>query len=100
MYVQQAVSILFMLRKSKMSGDGKCPVYARLTIDGLIDEMSTGIKVAPGDWNSDLKKVTDRGPDHKAHNKRLRQIETDLERRWRKWWISWAPILGTITSMS
>jgi hypothetical protein len=31
-----------------------CPA----TIDGLIDEMSTGIKIAPGDWNSDLKKVT------------------------------------------
>lgn len=80
MYVQQAVSILFMLRRSKMSSDGKCPIYARLTIDGLIDEMSTGIKVAPGEWNGDLKKVTDRNHDHKSHNKRLRQIETDLER--------------------
>jgi uncharacterized protein YcbK (DUF882 family) len=80
MYVQQNVSILYFLRKSKMTKDGKSPLYFRLTIDGLQEEMSTGIKVTVQGWNVKLKQVTDIERDYKLHNKRLRKIETDLER--------------------
>jgi len=80
MYVQQTVSILFLLRRDKMTNDAKCPISARLTIDGLVEQISTGLKVKLADWNSANKKVKDSDPDYKTSNKKLRQIETDLER--------------------
>ena len=80
MYVQQSVFILFFLRRSKMRKDGKCPVCVRLTIDGLKEEFSTGVKVNTTSWNDESKEVQDSDPDYKNYNKKLRKIETDLER--------------------
>jgi len=80
MYVKQSIAILFLLRKAKMSSDGKCPIYVRLTIHGLVEEMSTGCKVLLANWNLEDRRVTSNDPNYVAVNKRLRQIETDLER--------------------
>jgi hypothetical protein len=54
-----------------MIKDGKSPIYVRLTIDGLQEEMSSGIKVSG--WSKDKKQVLESKPNHKLHNKRLRQ---------------------------
>ena len=40
--VKQNLSILFYLKRKKIDKAGKVPVYVRLTIDGLKDEMSLG----------------------------------------------------------
>jgi len=58
MNVKQSIAILFLLRKAKMSADGKCPIYVRLTIDGLVEEMSTGCKVLVANWNLDDRRAT------------------------------------------
>jgi hypothetical protein len=36
----QKLSILFWLFKAKATKDGKAPIYVRVTIDGLEDEIS------------------------------------------------------------
>jgi hypothetical protein len=41
MYVKQSVKILFVLRKAKMTSDGKSHIYCRLTIDRLQEEFKT-----------------------------------------------------------
>lgn len=41
MYVQQKLSILFYPMNSKQSGDGMVPLYVRVTIDGVEDQIST-----------------------------------------------------------
>ena len=49
MNVKQNLSILFYLKRKKEGRDGRSPIYARVTIDGLQEEISTGQKVAGSD---------------------------------------------------
>ena len=44
MNVKQKLSILFFLKRKKITKDGKVPIYIRITIDGLEDELSLGCK--------------------------------------------------------
>lgn len=80
MHVKQKFSSLFYLKRQKIDKAGKIPVYVRVTIDGLQDEMSVGIKVLDGHWNNDSKTVQSGDPQHKALNKKIGQIKTDIER--------------------
>ena len=80
MNVKQKLSILFYLKRKKATKEGKNPIYVRLTIDGMVDEMSTGHKVLSDDWDNDTKRAKATAPDHKKINKVLRTMETDLER--------------------
>lgn len=81
MMVKQNLSILFFHSKKKArKADGKAPIYVRVTIDGMYDEISSGIVVHPDNWNKENKIVCNDDPDYKKLNKQLRQIETDLER--------------------
>lgn len=83
MIVKQKLSILFYHKKKKTrKADGKAPIYVRLTIDGLDDEISTGVYVHPDHWDNAEKLVMAGDNDHKKHNKTLRQMETDLERHY------------------
>lgn len=68
MYVKQNLSILFYLKRKKMTEDGKAPVYVRVTIDGLEDEISLGIKVKPGHWDNEKKTVSAEEPACRAMN--------------------------------
>ncbi|MFA6059610.1 MAG: helix-turn-helix domain-containing protein [Taibaiella sp.] len=53
MKVNEKLSMLLILEKSKMSKDGKAPITVRLTIDCKRAEMSLGHKVSPEMWNQD-----------------------------------------------
>jgi len=57
MYVKQNLSILFYLKRKKITEDGKAPIYVRVTIDDLEDEISLGIKVLPEHWDNKTKSV-------------------------------------------
>ncbi|WP_439585169.1 site-specific integrase [Dyadobacter bucti] len=74
----QKLSILFWLFKAKMTKDGKAPIYVRVTIDGLEDEISLGKKVSPQDWCSKSKKVTAPGMETKLINIAIDQARTAL----------------------
>lgn len=55
MKVNQKLSILLMLEKSKASKDGKAPITVRLTVDSKRAELSLGIKVCQDKWNQALR---------------------------------------------
>lgn len=82
MNVKQNLSILFYLKRKKMTTDGMVPIYCRLTIDGLQDEISLSEKVLPEHWLTieNIKTVSDQAPDYKSINTKMRQMTTDLER--------------------
>ena len=80
MYVKQSFALLFYLKRKKMTSDGKVPIYVRLTIDGLEEEMSTGIKVNPIHWENSFKMVTSQDKNYEAFNKALSKMKTDLNR--------------------
>jgi len=51
MKINERVSLLVMLEKSKMTADGKAPIFIRLTIDRKRGEMSLGQKVHLQNWD-------------------------------------------------
>ncbi|MBC7830079.1 MAG: hypothetical protein H7122_20205 [Chitinophagaceae bacterium] len=71
MNVKQKLSILFYLKRNKINRDGKSPLYARVTIDGLKEEISTGCKVCGKNWDNDAKTVLSSDPEFKKINKKL-----------------------------
>ncbi|MEO5564627.1 MAG: Arm DNA-binding domain-containing protein [Chitinophagaceae bacterium] len=52
MNVKQNLSILFFPKNQKLNSQGKTTIYIRVTIDGLKDEFSSGIKVRPDQGSS------------------------------------------------
>ncbi|ACT92144.1 site-specific integrase [Dyadobacter fermentans] len=74
----QKLSILFWLFKAKATKDGKAPIYVRITIDGLDDEISLGKKVHPYDWCNQTKKVTASGMEAKLINIAIDQARASL----------------------
>lgn len=53
MKVNEKLSILLILEKSKLSKDGKAPITVRLTVDCKRAELSLGLKVSPELWNQE-----------------------------------------------
>src|SRR5688500_12786944 len=82
MNVKQNLSVLFYLKRKKKSKDGKSPIYVRVTIDGLQDEISTGCKVYDKDWDNVTKAVTSKDGEAKKINKKLAQLKVDVERHY------------------
>jgi site-specific recombinase XerD len=80
MQVNQSLSILFYRKTPKLNKKGLLPLYCRVTIDGLDDEISTSCYIRYDDWESEKKIVLSTCPDHTMINKKLRQMKTDLER--------------------
>jgi hypothetical protein len=80
MYIRQQLSILFYVKRKKMTLDGKAPIYVRVTIDGLQEETSLGFKVSSDDWDIERKEVRETDPGSKLFNKKIGQTKTDLER--------------------
>ena len=80
MQVHQNFSIVFYRKRKKADKEGFIPIYCRITIDGLEDERSTGVRVVDHQWDTDTKQVLSTNPFYKAYNKKLGQMKTDLER--------------------
>jgi hypothetical protein len=80
MYVKQNLSILFNRKRKKATTDGKAPIYVRVTIDGLEDEISLGLKVLENHWDKDSKTVSTDEPKCKEFNKKITCAKTDLQR--------------------
>src|SRR5215208_7465845 len=80
MNVRENLSILFYLKRRKASKDGMIPIYIRITIDGLEEEISTGCKVFDADWDNESKTVRSTHVQHKLINKKISQARTDIDR--------------------
>lgn len=74
------MKLLFWLVKNKANSAGLAPVYARITIDGKLVEISTGIKVRPYHWvatgNGHIKGGADQV---RLHNARLSDIRSRID---------------------
>jgi hypothetical protein len=79
MYVKQNLSILFYRKRKKATADGKAPIYVRVTIDGLDDEISLGIKVFEDHWDNENKTVSAGESKCKEFNKKITCAKTDLQ---------------------
>jgi hypothetical protein len=81
MQVNQTLSILFYRKRKKANKKtGLIPLYCRVTIDGIEDEISTRCWVQNDDWETENKTVLSTCANYKTINKKLRQMKTDLER--------------------
>lgn len=75
----QKLSILFWLFKAKASRDGKAPIYARITIEGMNEEISLGRKTLPKFWDNKVKMVTEGSSEARITNQKIGKLKTDLE---------------------
>jgi site-specific recombinase XerD len=73
MKVNEKLSILLILEKSKTSQDGKAPITVRITIDGKRAELSLGLKIIPKDWNQETGRAIGNAAE-------ARQINTAIDR--------------------
>ncbi len=55
---------LFLIKPSRISKNGECPVYMRITINGMRMESTITLSVEPGKWNKLAEKVI--GKDRKS----------------------------------
>lgn len=53
MKVNEKLSVLLMLEKSKTTKDGRLPITVRLTVDSKRAEISLGQKISPEMWNQE-----------------------------------------------
>ncbi|MBC9909088.1 site-specific integrase [Chitinophaga varians] len=58
MKVNEHLSVLFLLEKSKASSNGSVPITIRLTVDGVRSEMSLGQKILPSHWDQQSENVS------------------------------------------
>jgi site-specific recombinase XerD len=66
------VSILFYVKRAKANNDGKCPIYARITIQSKRFEFSTNKFTDPEKWSSIGAKI-------KGTNEEARTINSHLD---------------------
>ncbi|MDF2191399.1 site-specific integrase [Paraflavitalea sp. CAU 1676] len=79
MQVKQRLKILFFRKRSKQNQDGS-PVYARITIDGLTDEVSLQVRVKDADWDLKTKSVFPTAENYRTINDRINAARVDIQR--------------------
>ena len=78
--------ILFVVKASRVTRDGKTPVFLRVTVNGQRCETSIGLKVNPNHWNSVAERsIGDSHEDHELNFRldtvrlRIMQIYREME---------------------
>jgi len=81
MKVNENLSVLFLLEKSKMSSDGNAPLWVRVTVNGSRSEFSLGKKVPPAHWDQHSEQVVGAAANKELSivNKLIAQARTKLE---------------------
>lgn len=79
MLVKQRFSLLFYLKRSKQNEEGS-PIYVRITIDGLRDELSLNVRLQEQYWDVETKTVLDSCPFAKVINDKIFAVRVDLTR--------------------
>jgi len=82
MKVNEGLSVLFWLRRSKASNDGMTPIYVRITVNGGRDVFSSGKKILPEYWNEETGMAVKACPDQKTINAYILQTTKDLEKQY------------------
>ncbi|SDS97506.1 Site-specific recombinase XerD [Mucilaginibacter mallensis] len=73
--MNKTLSLLFYLKRSKITDAGTVPVYLRITVDGERIEISSKRYVNPDKWNASGQKLNGSGEEVKTLNAYLRNLE-------------------------
>lgn len=73
-------TVKLILRNSKLRSDGTAPIYLRVTANRRSRYISTGIYLAPRDWNEDRQQVRRSHELADAYNTHLQTLRNDAER--------------------
>ncbi|WP_316828586.1 site-specific integrase [Pedobacter miscanthi] len=77
---QKLLLMFWLFRAKATKKDGKAPLYVRITIDGKDEEISLSRKVHPDFWDTEKKKSTENSSDAKLTNKKILEVQVDLDR--------------------
>ena len=72
--------MLFFAQKTKTKGNGKCPILARITVNGNISTFSTQLEIEPDRWDSKTQRSIGKTKTEKDMNTFLDQIFTACQR--------------------
>ena len=73
MKINEQLSMLLLLEKSKVSKDGTMPITIRLTVDSKRAELSLGLKIHPDAWNQEAGIA-------KGSSEHARAVNTSIDR--------------------
>ncbi len=73
MKINEELSVLFWLKKTKQTKEGLIPIYVRITIKGIREEFSSGKKLLLEDWDEDNSKANPTCIAAKAINSYIRK---------------------------
>jgi site-specific recombinase XerD len=82
--MNESISLLFYLKKSKNYINGHVSIYARITINGNRSEFSTGHKCSPEKWNSNGGKPLGHNEEAKTLQKFLDTIKNKVYEAYNK----------------
>ncbi len=82
MRLNENLSVLFWLSKSKKSKNGMVPIYVRMTLHGLRAEFSGGKKIDPVYWDEKNGIPKKECPDYKAISTYLKKTEIEIEKQY------------------
>ncbi|WP_118953365.1 site-specific integrase [Taibaiella helva] len=82
MKVNEKLSMLLLLERSKTSKDGKVPITVRLTVDSKRAEMSLGHKVNPDMWNQEAGIATGGGSEAQQINSTIDRVKAKLRQHY------------------
>lgn len=84
MKINEELSVLFWLKKTKMTKEGLIPIWVRITIKGIREEFSSGKKLLLEDWDEDGVKAKSSCVDAKAINSYIRKTQVELEKHFER----------------
>lgn len=82
MKVNEKLSILLILEKSKTTKDGKAPITVRLTVDSKRAELSLGQKINPEKWMQETGMAYGNSIEARQINLSIERIKAELRRHY------------------
>ena len=76
--MKSTFKVLYYLKRNAIRKDGRMPIVARVTVDGVIAQFNTKLDILPINWSVKMGKVIGQTSDSKQYNAQLEQIKTSL----------------------
>jgi len=96
MKVNEKLSVLFLLEKSKASKDGMAPIWARITVTGSPRaEFSLAKKVSPQWWDQESERVILKDNPNKKEARQINSAITLVLAEIQKQYQAYETLLGT-----
>lgn len=73
---QNTFSILFLIRKTRLTKKGEAPIQMRITANGRFIELNTQRKIEPANWNQKKERVIGKTPAYQEINRYLELLRT------------------------